>query len=388
MSDTRVGARQTVRLGLVEGDLLVEDHARIQPLEGNLVVVKGEASFEGSVEIDCDFECSSLRSRDGMVRIDGGLTVHDDIDVDVALYVRKTASANSIDVGGKLSVGSLRAKSVDVGGSLDAQGELSAEVVDVGGSVEAAGALVAKSLDVGGRVAVGGGEVSELADVGGTFASSKPLKFAKIDVGGTVELEGGEGKIIDVGGRLVSKGDLTCDEIEAGGVIDVEGNLSGGSVEVGGRVRVSGDVALARELEVGGEAEISGVLSATDVEVGGRLRTAKGLVKGQAKIGGAVDAPHGLKAADIELGRHSRCTGTLVGGRVRLGRGSEVQDVYCSELDAGAGARMGKVFAERAILGDGCELEALLFTHELKQGAEVRCTTPPQKASALPPFPL
>lgn len=48
------------------------------------MLVVGRALFDGSVEVDGDFECGSLRSRDGLVRVNGNLTVHEDVDVERA----------------------------------------------------------------------------------------------------------------------------------------------------------------------------------------------------------------------------------------------------------------------------------------------------------------
>ena len=105
MAEARIPKGSTVRLGRVEGDLRAENHALIQALDGSEVVVTGKARFEGNVEVDCNFECASLKSTDGLVRVSGGLLVHGDIDVEDALYTRGNLKAQQIDVGGRLSVG-------------------------------------------------------------------------------------------------------------------------------------------------------------------------------------------------------------------------------------------------------------------------------------------
>ncbi len=389
MEERVIREGETAKLGRVEGDMRAGNHALIQTSEGSLVLVTGTAFFEGSVEVDCDFECDSLQSRDGLVRVNGNLTVHEGIDVEEALYTRGNVKAKRADVGGRLSVGaSLETQKVDVGGSLEVQGNVVAESVDVGGSFEAHGELKLNDLDVGGSVEVGGGEVTGTIDVGGRFISRKELRFDRLETGGSVELSGGKGKKIEVGARLQSKGDLDCEEMEVGGLAVVEGNLSGRTAEIGGKIRVSGDLALAVRLEVGGYAEIGGVLSGTDVEVGGILRVAKGLLSGSAEIGGRVETAKGLKANRIEIGKGASCTGNLVGGVVHIGKRAQVQDVYCSRLEVEGGSKLGKVYAESVDIGDACVVGGLVYTKELREGERVVHLSPPQKSESLPPFPL
>jgi len=387
--ETTIPERTTAKLGVVESDLRAGDHTLIQASEGSLVLVKGRARCEGSVEVDCDFECESLESRDGIVRVNGNLTVHEDIDVEEALYTRGNVKAHSVEVGGRLSVGiSLETRTADVGGSLEVQGNVEADSIDVGGSFEVLGDVKLKDLDVGGSADVGGGEVTGRIEAGGRFTSRKELKFDRIESGGTVELTGGKGRTIEVGGRLDSHGDLSCEEIEVGGLASVEGNLSGKQAEVGGRISVSGDLALTVRLEIGGVAEIGGYLSGADVEVGGSLRAAKGVLSGTAEIGGRVETKQGLKANRIEIGKGGSCIGDLVGGTVYVGKRAQVQDVYCSELVVEGGSKLGRVFAESVDIGDNCVVGELVYTRELKEGERVVHLKPPQKVESLPPFPL
>jgi cytoskeletal protein CcmA (bactofilin family) len=389
MEEKVIRESETVKLGRVEGDMKAQDHALIQASEGSLVFVTGTAFFEGSVEVDCDFECGSLESRDGLVRVNGSLTVHEGIVVEEALYAKGNVKAKRVDVGGKLSIGmSLETQKVDVGGSLEVQGNVVAESVDVGGSFEALGELKLKDLDVGGSVEVGGGEVTGTIDVGGRFTSRKELKFDRLETGGSVELSGGKGRRIEVGAKLQSNGNLDCEEMEVGGLAVVEGNLSGRTAEIGGKIRVSGDLALTARLEVGGFAEIGGVLSGTDVEIGGILRTAKGLLSGSVEIGGSVETAQGLKATKIEIGKGASCRGILVGDVVHIGKRAQVQDVYCSRFEADGGSKLGKVYAESADIGDACVVGGLVYTKELREGERVMHLSPPQKSGSLPPFPL
>lgn len=389
MGETVIPEGQTAKLGTIDGDLRTGDHVLIQASDGSSVVVAGMASFEGGVEIDCNFECGSLRSEDGLVRVNGNLTVNGDANVEEALYTRGNVKAKRVDVGGRMSVGiSLEVQNADIGGSLEVQGNVEADSIDVGGSFDVLGEVNLKRLDVGGSVEVGGGGFAGTVDVGGRFTARKMLRFDRIDTGATVELSGGEGKRIDVGGRLECKGNLNCDQIEVGGVADVDGNLAGKSADVGGRVRVSGDLALTSRLEVGGVAEVGGVLSGSDVEVGGSLKATKGLLSGRVRIGGRVETAQGLKAHVIEIARGASCVGPLVGDTVHIERRAQVGDVYCTQLYVEGGSRLGKVCTENADIGDSCVVGELVYTTELKEGEKVIHLSPPQKTGSLPRSPL
>jgi len=46
-----------------------------------MVTVTGCASFEGNADVDCDFECDSLRVDRGKLNVSGNLTVHNGLDV-------------------------------------------------------------------------------------------------------------------------------------------------------------------------------------------------------------------------------------------------------------------------------------------------------------------
>ena len=387
--DATVPERSTAELDVVEGNLRAGDHSFIRASQGSGVHIKGRAVFEGSVEVDCDFECESLDSRDGIIRVNGNLTVQDDIDVEEALYTRGNVKANNVDVGGRLSVGiSLETRCADVGGSLEVQSSVEADSIDVGGSFQVLGGVKLKDLDVGGSADVGGGEVTGRIEAGGRFISRKEMKFDRIESGGTVELSGGAGRIIDVGGRLQSHGDLKCEEIEVGGLLSVEGSLTGRQADVGGMMSVSGDLGMTARLEIGGVAEIGGNLSGADVEVGGRLRASRGVLSGTAEIGGRVETKQGFKATKIEIGKGGSCAGDLVGGTIYLGRRAQVQDVYCAQLVVEGGSRLRRVYAESVDIGDDCVVGELVYTKELKEGGRVVHLKPPQKSESLPPFPL
>ena len=384
-----MSAGTAAKLDRVDGELEAEDHAIIQAMNGRSVTITGSARFEGSVEVECDLECGSLESTDGIARINGSLVSHQWVDVDDALYVKGNLKSAKIEVGGRLSVGgALEAETAEVGGSLEVQGDALVGSVEVGGSFEVRGTARLKEFDVGGRVTLEGGEVTGRAEVGGTLISRKPLKFGEIDVGGTIELLGGEGESVQVGGSLRTAGGFNCRRIEVGGVLEAEGNLAGHEAEVGGTFRVTGSVALDGRLEVGGVVDVGKVLSAARLEVGGSFRAAKAVVAGGAEVGGNLETTEGLKAESVEIGTGASCYGVIVGAAVHIERSSKVQDVFCARLEAERGARMGSVFAQSVRLDDDCAVGRIVYTRELTEGSRVSHQAPSQKVDSLPPFPL
>jgi cytoskeletal protein CcmA (bactofilin family) len=387
--DTRVSRGTTVKLGVVEGDLVGEDRIVIHAEDGLKVTVKGKARFQGSVDIECSFECISLDAKHGVVRVEGHLAVNDYIDVEKALYSRGSVSCRTIDVGGKLVVGeALTADKVDVGGSVDVDSDAKCGKVDVGGSLSVRGSVNFEELDVGGSVEIGGGVVSETIDVGGILRAKSPLEFGRIDLGGIADLTGGKGKSIEVGGRLRSKGDLRCEDLSVGGVVDIDGTLDARRAEVGGRIRVTRDLTSSERLEVGGVMEVRGVLAGSEVEVGGSLRAYKAILSGCGRVGGSIETSQGLRAKSIELGDGGQAVGVLVASEVEIGSQAAVQDVYCNELRVDDGSVLGRVFAESAELGDNCVLEKIVYTKTLREGERVRYRSPPEKVESLPPFPV
>src|SRR5271157_4323833 len=284
MEGTRIREREEARLGRVDGDLRAEDHALIRAADGRSVSVSGRAEFEGSVEIDCDFECGSMESRDGLVRVNGNLTVRGRIDVDEALYTHGTVKADDVDVGGKF---------------------------------ESARALRFDSIDTGGIVALGGGE-GRIVEVGGKLRSDGDLRCEEVRVGGVADVIGGLWvKTAEVGGKIRVSGDLHMEErLQVGGMAEIGGVLSGRDVEVGGILKASRGV-LTGSAEVGGRVETSEGFRAQSVELGRGARCVGALVGGRVRIG---------RTAQVE---DVYCTDLEVEGGTRMGR------VYAENADIG-----------------------------------------------------
>jgi hypothetical protein len=68
---------------------------------------------------------------------------------------------------------------------------------------------------------------------------------------------------------------------------------------------------------------------------------------------------------------------------------TSVEDLYAKEVVLGKNSRCGKVFAEKVEVAEGCTVEQVVYTTELR-GPVRRAffARPPEKAATLPPFPL
>ena len=142
MSDYHVPRGSTAKLDRIVGELKVGSRAKIEAVSGNLVQVTGGAYFDGAAEVNCDFECDSLRvGSGGILRINGNLTVHKLLDVNHSIEVSGAIKAGQIDVGGKIRAKTLSCTRMRVGGQVEALELLEVESINVGGKIEAPGTV-------------------------------------------------------------------------------------------------------------------------------------------------------------------------------------------------------------------------------------------------------
>jgi cytoskeletal protein CcmA (bactofilin family) len=416
MSDLRVERGSTAKLGHVDGDLKVSRNARITAAEGQLVTVSGSVRFESDAEVDCDLRCDSLAVERGTLKVTGNLTVSTGMDVAHTVKVDGKISAQEIEVGGRMYAGSVSCGSVRVGGIVEVAETLEAGSVDVGGKVLVRGPVKIKDFGVGGKAEVGGGSISGLVKVGGVFASSGPLEFGEMRVSGKCTLAAGcKGHKISTFGKLSVAGALSCEEIEVEGVTDVRGDCSAGKMLVNGRLEVSGSLVVAGTLETNGWGQVRDEVRGADLRVGGRFRARKILISNQAEIAGElIETQQGLKAKSVMVGSGTTCKGPVVGERVELGRSSlnlvnwgtswagqsvrvrgigrmtNAEDIYGEEVVLGKHSRCGRIFAKRVEVAEGCTVEQVVYTEELRGAVRGNSffTRPPEKVQSLPPFPL
>ncbi len=216
MADYHVPRGATVKLDRVEGELTVGHHATIEASNSNLVSISGGAYFEGAAEIDCDFECDSLRvSSGGILKVQGDLAVHKLLDVDHSIEVSGSIRAAEIDVGGRINARNLSCTLMRVGGKVEVTDKLEAESLNVGGKVEAPGVVTIRDFDVGGQAELGGGKISGKIHVGGKFEAESKLEFGDLWVIGRTSLgAGSKGTRISTNGKFSVSGDFECDEME------------------------------------------------------------------------------------------------------------------------------------------------------------------------------
>lgn len=400
MSELRVERGTVVKLGKVEGELRVASNAKITAASGRKVTVTQGAYFEGNAEIDCDFECDTLVVDRGRLIVHGDLTVHKRLDVAHTVEANGLIRAKDIDVGGKVRAKSISCEgSIRVGGVIDVEDTLEAKSVEVGGKAAVAGKVDIVDFGVGGKADVGGGRITGHTQVGGFFSSTRPLEFGELLVYGRCKLHAGSsGKKISAFGALSIDGDFAAEEALVNGKLDVAGSL-----------QVKGT------LETNGSCEVRGELAGNDLRVGGRFQARKAILSNQVDIAGEVATTVGLKAKSISIRSGTRCMGVLVGDRVELGRSwgvavnwgkqwlgqsivargiakmTSAEDIYGSEVILGPNSRCGKIFAKTVELGEGCVVDRVTYTEELRRGGaggRVFITTPPEKVTELPSFPL
>jgi len=414
MPDVYVEKGSTTRLDNVDGELRVGRGAKIAA-KGKAVTVAKGAYFEGDAEIDCDFECDSLTVEKGKLIVSGNLTVHKGLDVAHTVDVGGTISAHDIDVGGKMFARSVSCvDSVRVGGIVEVKERLEAVSVEVGGKVDVSGAVKLTDLSVGGKADVGGGVIKGHTSVGGVFSSTGPLEFGELQVYGRCALPAGsKGKKLSTFGKLSVEGNLACEQVDVGGLTTVRGDLSSSEVLVNGKLDVSGSLSTKGMLEVNGSCEVGGELMGADLRVGGRFKARKALLSNQADIAGEVDTVKGLKGKSIVIRTGTRCKGPLVGERVELGKSglvlanwgtrwagqsvmmrgigrmTDAEDIYGADVVLGSNGRCRRIFAERVELSDGCAVDKVTYTQELRRSTGRQFLThPAEKVAVLPPFPL
>lgn len=417
MEDTIVRRGETARLERVEGELRVGKGARILPLrKGSDVVVTGGAHFEGDSNIASSFGCTSLEvKRGGVLVVDGDLSVRGRLDVTHSVEAKGEIRAGEVDVGGRVKSRSLECSGfVRVGGRIRVEDKLSAKSLDVGGEVICGGKVSLGDLNVGGVVEVGGGVISGKTRVGGKFVSSSPLEFGELQVFGQISLPSNcKGKKVSSYGRLSVEGDFTCGELEIRGHASIDGNCKSVSVESTGRLDVVGAFVGGSVVSTG-DTKVSGELRCDDLKIAGSFGASKILVKNDLELLGRAEAKEGTWATSALVGSGSNLSGALVAKRVvversygvvsnwgskfagqvavfrLIGKETRVGDIYAGEVRLGRASRCGRVYAETVEFDEGCIMEEINYTRELRGPLDkVHLNRPfPRKVATLPDPPL
>jgi cytoskeletal protein CcmA (bactofilin family) len=411
MQEVRKGA--TAKLNLVEGDLKVGKKAKIEALKGKSVVVSGAAYFEGAALVDASFECDSLTVKHGgALKVNGDLVVHKLLDALHVIDARGYIRAGEIDVGGRVAAYSILCeKRVRVGGVLDIAKTLEAKTVDIGGKVTAGGAAKIGDLNVGGAAVLkGGGSILGDIMIGGKFEARGSLEFGNLEILGRIFLPAGsKGKKISAYGKLSAEGDLDCDEIDLKGVMGVRGSCKSNRINSSGKIDVRGSLECESELTTIGTADIRGHVRASNLRIGGKFRSGSVVAKDRLEIEGHAQTRNGMKGSTIIIASGSSCSGVLVGENIDVGksygiisdwsksffgqsaalrliaRETRLGEIYASFVRLGRSSRCAKIVAEVVELEEGCKVDELVYSKELKGSVE-RSTfaRPPRKVSDLP----
>src|SRR5215472_4659243 len=147
MTDVSVPKGTTVKLGQVEGDLKVGEHARIEA-ETAAVNISGRVVCMGDADFVCGVSCIEFSANEswgwgGKISIRGDLKCAGKVDVsDGQLVVDGSLEASRVSVDKVLRVGKdAKAEDFDVGGVLEVGGTISGKKVDVGGQFKVHGAV-------------------------------------------------------------------------------------------------------------------------------------------------------------------------------------------------------------------------------------------------------
>ena len=415
MADYHIPRGATVKLDRIEGELKVGHHARIEAGIGNLVSVSAGAYFEGAAEINCNFECDSLRvSSGGVLKIQGDLTVHKLLDVDHSIEVEGSIRAREIDVGGRISARNLSCLQMRVGGKVEVTEKLEVESLNVGGKVEAPGVVIIRDFDVGGQAELGSGKISGTIHVGGKFEAESKLEFGDLRVIGRTSLgAGSKGARISTNGKFSVSGDFECDEMEILGKSDIGGNCRSQKIRVNGMLEVHGFLQSAELLEINGAVEVDQNLEATDLRLGGKLEAKRVLATNQIEISGVAETDYGMKAKMVNVHSGSQVEGPIVGEQVDIGRSyavvmnwekqwmgqvaamrlvgrmTQVQDIYADTVRLGKVSKCGRINARLVEIEEGAHAEEIRYSGELKGNVDqAYIDKPPTKVDHLPEPPL
>src|SRR5919198_6450603 len=189
MSNINVKRGSTVRLGRIEGELKVGNNARIETtIDGGLVVVSKGAYFEGSAEINCSFECETLKvgyKGWGPLRLAGNITVHKKLEIGGSIEVSGTVQAEEIDLVGKICAESIKCARFNALGNASVMGNLNCDDMEISKVTRVQGNCVAKTVGVNGQLRLQGTLQSvESVVIYGSADISQVVKSPSLKIGG------------------------------------------------------------------------------------------------------------------------------------------------------------------------------------------------------------
>jgi len=435
MTDLHVGRGQTVKLGVVDGDLRVGNNATIEASNDKNVIVTGGVYLEGKAYVNCDLECDSLESKIflskettfkvlsskqrieltgrsvGWLEMNGNLIAHKQLNVSHTVQVKGSIKAEDIDVGGRIQANAVTCNRIRIGGRADVKNTFEASSAEIGGKI-VAGVVKIGDLNVGGEAEVNGGAITGNICVRGKFIGKSSLEFGELLVYGRGSLPANcKGHRLSTFGKIDIAGNITCDYIQVSGLVEVRGDCHTERVEVGGKFDVSGSLFVADRLEGFGQTKIAGNFEGKNLRFGGKFQANKITVNEEADISGKAETKEGFKAKQLNVRSGTKVDGALIGERVEIGKSPDrtfgawvstlptkfqamtggnvkVQDIYAQYVLMGTVCKATRIFADIIKLEQGCVVDQVTYTKELKTDFDVAIHQPPQKVTALPPAPF
>ena len=301
--------RSTTRLGRVDGELQIGNNARIDAADGKRVVVSQGARFQGSAEVNCDFECEALEvGHRGLqpVRINGNLIVHRKLEISETVEVSGAITAGEIIATGKLKAQSIRCGALSTPGNARISGSLVCDAVEIGKTTEVKGDLRAGTLDV----------IGELLLWGTLEVSDSMVVYGSADISKTVRSES-----LKIGGQFRAARAEVVDEVDLAGEAWTAQGLTANTVVIATGSRCLGPI-VANRVEIGSS--------------GGVLADWKKTWAGQS-----------LKVRAIW-------------------KGTRVEDIYAKHVHLGASSQSGRVFAETIQFERGAVADEIQYTGDLQ----------------------
>jgi len=239
MSNTSVKRGSTERLGRVEGELNVGNNAKIETSSDvKLVVVSQGAYFEGSAEVNCSFECETLkvgyRGRQPL-RVGGDLKVHKKLEIGESIEVLGTIEAEEIDLMGKIRAKAIVCDRFNALGNALVMGDLDCDVMEISKVTKIQGNCVAKIVGVNGQLHLQGTlESAESVIIYGSADASQVIKSPILKIGGKFRALRAEiGEEIDLTGEAETVQGLLGNTIIIATGSKCRGPIVGDQVEVG-----------------------------------------------------------------------------------------------------------------------------------------------------------
>ena len=223
-------------------------------------VVRGAISVGGTFEARRRLEFGSI-TVGGLINLGGG------------------GKGGSLRAGGRLRVGGdLEFEEIAVGGTVDLAGNASGDRLEVGGSVRVQGFLrLQDQIRAGGSVSVSAELAARSVEIGGSLEARRAELREKAEVGGRVITEAGlRASSIELGRHAIARGALIADRVEIGGRSNAEGIFAGIAI-VGSHCRVGRIVA--DEVEVGSGSEVGQVQYVRTLKLGRKVSMAQPAVK-------------------------------------------------------------------------------------------------------------